>query len=385
MSIRNTLVAAIATSFALVGCDSVKFPGFTSSEEVESPTGPSSPIVEEITDPANPAPEAPAAETSIDDAIIAEDEEITTTPETPASNSSSEDNSSSEYLGIDNLLAINAVRCAPSAEETMTLAEIANADVVAASVAPQAVNGTEVSSASFPGIVKMEPRRTLGSGGISSGHCGATRIANNWFVTASHCLDSTYDEIRLIATDSSLTDPRAITFEADATLCHSAYGGASGAYSNDVALIGVSDETAATLASVPIARYGETDQTLGSINYPEARMAGWGLTSFDQGELSNTLLRTDLRLVSSGPAAITVASTDDAGPCIGDSGGPLLVDEADGEPRVIGVLSVVEQNRESGKFCEGDYNARYTNLAGYEGWIETTIGVCTENPALCAR
>ena len=80
-----------------------------------------------------------------------------------------------------------------------------------------------------------------------------------------------------------------------------------------------------------------------------------------------------------------MASLDNAGPCIGDSGGPLLIDEDDGLPRVVGVLSVVEQNRTTGKFCEGSYNARYTNLQGYISWVQDVIGVCETSPELCAR
>ena len=80
-----------------------------------------------------------------------------------------------------------------------------------------------------------------------------------------------------------------------------------------------------------------------------------------------------------------MSSRENAGPCIGDSGGPLLIDEADGKPKVVGVLSVVEQNRLTGEFCKGTYNARYTNLQGYVGWIESVIGVCTESPELCRR
>lgn len=380
MSFRKGLMVTIFTSITLIGCDSVQFPGFSKAEETPSaPTPTPSPENTATLPDSSAATEVPAADISLEETPVSSEptsEPVGTLPEPDLV---------AEYQGIDNLLAINATRCASTGEPTPTLAEEANADTVAASVTAQAVNGVEITSASFPGIVKMEPRRISESGSVSSGHCGATRIANNWFVTASHCLDDTYDEIRLIATESDLKDPRATIFEASASICHSAYGGARGQYSNDVALIGISDAAAATLESVPIARFGLTDRPLGPVNYPAARMAGWGLTSFDRGELSNTLLRADLQLVSSGPAAITVASTENSGPCIGDSGGPLLIDEADGDSRVVGVLSVVEQNRATGGFCEGDYNARYTNLGGYTDWIETTIGVCSANPELCAR
>jgi hypothetical protein len=385
MLFRTGLLATIFSSIVLSGCDSVQFPGFSQPDEATAPRAEQSASVEhDLGGPSVDAaiPETPANNTSVTDAS---NTDPLPAPDPADATDTEPEDALAEYAGITNLLAVNAARCAPSGEETQTLAEIANAETAAASVTVQAVNGTEITADTFPGIVKMEPRRTLASGGVSSGHCGATRIANNWFVTASHCLDDSYDEIRLIATQSNLRDPRAITFQATASLCHSAYGGASGQYSNDVALIGISDETAASLTTVPIARFGITERPLGPVNYPTARMAGWGLTSFERGQLSDTLLQADLELISSGPASITVASTESSGPCIGDSGGPLLIDEADGNPRVIGVLSVVEQNRATGEFCKGDYNARYTNLAGFMGWMETVIGTCTANPALCAR
>ena len=383
MKLSYWIVLALA-GFSLTACDVVKFPGVGSKEERPVPPPPIAPeIPVAIPDDASNPTEVPAIEVTPVEPP-APDLDV---PDRPANEPDIvEEELVDEYAGIDNLLAINAVRCAPTTEEaSLTLAEIAGAKPASATVTTQAVNATPITTAAFPGIVKMEPKRTLASGGISSGHCGATRIANNWFITASHCLDDTYDEIDLIATESSLTDPRAVRVKAAASLCHVAYGGARGQYTNDVALIGISDEDADAFSAVPIARFGATDKPLGSVNYPQARMAGWGLTSFDNGELSNTLLTAELNMVSSGPAIVTVASRDTAGPCIGDSGGPLLIDEADGASKVIGVLSVVEQNPETGEFCKGDYNARYTNLQGFTDWIEGVIGVCTSSPELCAR
>jgi len=384
MRTPHWMMIAIA-GISLTACDLVKFPGATPVEQpVPPPPNTGGTPIDTATQTETPlesgTPELPATEVSETSETPSE---LPTEGEAPPADTAGP----SPFAGIDNLLSINAARCAPtSAEASLTLAEIANASRAAATnVTTEAVNGTAISADAFPGIVKMEPKRTLDNGGISSGHCGATRIANNWFVTASHCLDDTYDEIELIATQSTLSDPRAVTVTANASLCHSAYGGARGQYANDVALISISDEAAEAFSAVPIARYGSTDKPLGNINYPVARMAGWGITSFTGGELSDTLLSAELNVVSSGPAIVTVASRETAGPCIGDSGGPLMIDEADGAPKVIGVLSVVEQNRETGAFCEGDYNARYTNLQGYIDWIDSVIGVCTASPELCAR
>lgn len=346
-----------AASFGLVACDLIAFPG----------AGPKDKSSEQTLPPPPGAPDDAEQSAALETGVLGQNN---TTPATTPP--------------VQTLIEINATRCAPTTEETLTLAQLTGAREAAANVTPQTVNGTIVTAAAFPGIVKMEPRRQLSSGGISTGHCSATRISEHWFVTASHCLDDIYDEISLITTEANLQDPRAITVQATTSICHAAYGGRQGLYSNDIALVGISDAAAAQLIDLPIARYGVTEKPLDPANYPKARMAGWGLTGFD-GQLSNTLLSAELSVVTSGPATITVASRADAGPCIGDSGGPLLVDENDGKPRVVGVLSVVEQNRTTGEFCKGAYNARYTNLAGFQEWIDGVISTCEASPDHCLR
>lgn len=222
----------------------------------------------------------------------------------------------------------------------------------------------------------------LPGGAIASGHCGATRIGETWFITAAHCLDDDYDEVVLITGVDNLQNPMAVRVNAVASVCHGAYGGAGGAYVNDIALVRVPEAEAARLSGVPIARFGASQRALVPFNYGQADMAGWGITSF-AGSLSNQLLTTRLEMTGTGPAAIGVASIEGAGPCIGDSGGPLYVTEGDGSRVVVGVLSVVEQNMSTGGFCEGEYGARYTNLQGYAGWIDDVIAACDGGNGLC--
>jgi len=291
-----------------------------------------------------------------------------------------------DIVPITDLAQVNAAICGLALrpiDNSLTLAEVADAgppNPEAVSIAT--INGTAASLADFPGLVKMEPRETLPGGAISSGHCGATRIADNWFITAAHCLDDDYDEVLLIAGAENLQNPFAKRVQASASLCHAAYGGAGNNYVNDIALVRIDDEVAAELSDLPIAAYGATQNTLVPFNYETAQMAGWGLTAF-RGSLSNDLLTATLRMTGTGPAAVGVESIAGAGPCVGDSGGPLFVSEADGSKTVIGVLSVVEQNLETGQFCAGQYGARYTNLQGYIGWIEDTIAACDANRGLC--
>ncbi|MEL6209462.1 MAG: trypsin-like serine protease, partial [Pseudomonadota bacterium] len=288
---------------------------------------------------------------------------------------------------IPSLGAINAARCGlpEGAAPTPTVSVQAQAltgPQPESLLTVQAVGAVTVQSlTAFPGIVKMEPRRFEGNA-IASGHCAATRIAERWFLTAAHCVDDEYDEIRFIAGTPNLRDlGSARMFKADAAICHSGYAGRETNFINDLALIRVSEDALPALTEVPIAEFGITDRPLGDYHYATADMAGWGMTGFNQ-PLSPLLLSAELNIVSASPSVIVISSREGAGPCIGDSGGPLYVTEADGQRTVVGVLSVVEQL--SGQnLCEGDYRGRYTNITGYREWISDIMSQCAFQPDLC--
>ncbi len=288
-------------------------------------------------------------------------------------------------LAAMSLGQINAMRCAlpDDLPPTPTVAMVAGATGIEESVVGvEAVGGLAATLTAFPGIVKLEPRRAEATGAVASGHCGALRIAANWFVTAAHCVDQPYDEIRLIGEAEDLRSPAARRVSAASAVCHAGYQGTANGYANDIALIRLGDDQLGAFANVPVARFGQTRLPLAPANFPRADMAGWGITRFG-GQLSSQLLSTGLEIISAGPAAITVRSLNGAGPCIGDSGGPLFVTEADGTRTAVGVLSVVEQNRITGNFCEGEYVGRYTSLEGYAGWITSVMSLCDTDPGAC--
>ena len=293
-----------------------------------------------------------------------------------------------------NLASLNAVPCAANpAPESVTIAEAAGATEAPLTRGPlvqgQVVAGAisaatlAVERANFPGIAKLEPKRNLGGGARASGHCGATRIAENWFVTAAHCLDEPYDDTVLRIGYEELDKPVIRDVEASWSVCHAAYGGARGNYSNDIALIHVAPETIDDVQDVnlPVARMVSPTTLLSPVSAPTARMAGWGMTS-PGGSLSNILLGTTVEVESVGPTQIRVNSIEGSGPCIGDSGGPLFIADEAGEPVLTGVLSGVEQIA-GARACEGDYTSRYTNLQGYSTWINGLIEACAASPEQC--
>lgn len=355
-----TTVALTLCLLAIPACDAVRVPG--GSESVSPPTAPETAEALETTD--NPVLDQSAPS---EGTVVTDD----SAPETPVTTASAPGTPQS-------LPEINARVCGtiPDVPLTPTVAARAGVTVIQPPAFGTAtVNGLAGTLANFPGVVKLEPRSLEDGGGVTSGHCGATRISQNWFVTAAHCVDDAFDELRLITGSETLSSPLAQPVSADLAICHGAYGGLRGGYANDIALMRVNDVALENMADVPIARFGATARTLGPTTYPDVEMAGWGLTGYDQG-LSNELLSATLTLSSSGPATIGVASRDGAGPCVGDSGGPLYITEDDGTKTVVGILSIVEQNRTTGEYCAGDYGGSYTNLQGYADWIERVVSTC---------
>ena len=377
---RVHLLAAASLAALLAACDQVRLPG-AGEPEIEAPA----PASEDIPEDAEAAAPAEASGALPGDGETPTVDRDAPPAETAAAATTSDTAAPAEPAAPSRLSLYNATRCAlpEGAAPTPTVAAAAGVTQLEEPMAgTEAVNALSASLAAFPGIVKLEPRRTEVNGLVASGHCSAVRIRANWFVTAAHCVDQPYDEIRMIGDAANLRSPAARITAAESAICHGGYLGTDNGYSNDIALLRLSAEQAAAIPGVPVARAGTTALPFAPANYPTGEMAGWGLTRFG-GQLSNDLLATAIRITAVGPAAITVASQAGAGPCIGDSGGPLYVTEADGSKSVVGILSVVEQNRATGQFCAGDYNGRYTNLQGYTGWIDSVIALCESEPDAC--
>lgn len=393
---RLTLLAAASLAVLLAACDQVRLPG-QDTLPGQTPSAPRS-IADQIAE----EPEADAAAAAASDIEETGEEsewadDLGPGEETPTVDRDAGPPTETEIdaatlntaavapAGPSALALLNAQHCVLPAGSapTPTVASIAGATQLEEPIAgTEAVGGLAASLSAFPGIVKLEPRRREPSGLYTTGHCSAVRIRENWLLTAAHCVDQPYDELRVIGDAANLRSPAARVTAASTAICHGGYQGTDNGYGNDLALLHLDTEQSAALASVPVVSLAAPALPLAPANYPSGDMAGWGLTRFG-GQLSNDLLSTKLKITAVGPATITVASQAGAGPCIGDSGGPLYVTDADGTRRIVGILSVVEQNRATGMFCAGDYNGRYINLQGYTGWIDSVIAFCEASPDAC--
>ena len=228
----------------LAGCDVIRVPG---SQDAVTP-----PAIVSDPDPELEMPVEP---------VDAPDLEPTPEPE----------------ISIADLLEINATRCGltlGAIDESQTFAERMDAQPARDDLASAAaISGDGASLTDFPGIVKMEPRKILGETSFASGHCSATRISEHWFVTAAHCLDDDYDEVMLVTHSETLSSPLAKRIFATSSICHAAFEGGATRYANDIALVHIGDNELAEIESVPIAKFGATDDRLLPVNYADARMA----------------------------------------------------------------------------------------------------------------
>jgi hypothetical protein len=381
--------AALAALFALPACDAVRLPGINPVSEDTADAGPAEDTAQTEPDTllADAATDTPVeGETPTVDRGEAPGDESLLSPESIVGEDADPVPADASASSTAPTLAeLNAVTCGLPADAppTPTVGAVAGAyELEEPAVGAEAVNALAASLVNFPGIVKLEPVQPAEDGMVTTGHCSAVRIADHWLVTAAHCVDQPYEALRIIGTAENLRSPLAHTTEGEFAVCHGGYAGTANGYANDLALIRLSDEEAAALGDVPVARYGDTSKPLAPANYPTADMAGWGLTHFG-GKLSNDLLSAKIRITGTGPSTIYVASQAGAGPCVGDSGGPLYITEEDGTRTAVGVLSVVEQNRETGQFCAGDYNGRYTNLQGYTDWLGEVMALCDADEAAC--
>jgi Trypsin len=381
--------ATLIALFALPACDAVRLPGINPVSEDTADAAPAEDIAQ--AEPDTLLADAATATTveggtpTVDRSEAPEDENLVSPESIVGGDADLIPAQADEAETAPTLAELNAAVCGlpEGAPPTPTVGAVAGADQLEEpSVGAEAVNALAASLVNFPGIVKLEPVKPAEDGMVTTGHCSAVRIADHWLVTAAHCVDQPYEALRIIGTAENLRSPLAHTTEGEFAVCHGGYAGTANGYANDLALIRLTVEEVAALGDVPVARYGDTSKPLAPANYPTGDMAGWGLTHFG-GKLSNDLLSAKIRITGTGPSTIYVASQGGAGPCVGDSGGPLYVTEEDGTRTAVGVLSVVEQNRETGQFCAGDYNGRYTNLQGYSAWLGEVMALCDADEATC--
>lgn len=184
--------------------------------------------------------------------------------------------------------------------------------------------------------------------------CSGVVIANGWVLTAGHCFHDQSPIAVSVAFGNHIRDAGiSVKKNVDRVVFHP---------KQDVALIHLNVNTSAT---IPIAEYIPGTLTVGSL----AELAGYGVTE----EMTFGALRIAVEeIAATTQTTISTSGSQISGACRGDSGGPLLVRNDEGNVVVLGIL------RRGSPMCVGE--DEYELVPPLSGWILDSIGMAPAVP-----
>jgi trypsin len=202
------------------------------------------------------------------------------------------------------------------------------------------VGGQEATRGEFPFMVSLQRQSS------SRPFCGGSLIAENWVLTAAHCVrGSSGQGIRVRIGHHHVRDTEGTESHAiERVIVHPQYNG--GTIDWDFALLKLATPSRFAPISLQQAELEIPDEAA-----PLSTVIGFGATS-EGGPQSDVLLKVEKPLVSKARCAeaygadeitdqMICAGLDEGGKdsCQGDSGGPLVVSEGRGSWTLAGVVS----------------------------------------------
>jgi secreted trypsin-like serine protease len=166
--------------------------------------------------------------------------------------------------------------------------------------------------------------------------CTGTLVAQDWVLTAAHCLNDLLpeDQLRVVFDTTSIRETSSVVRDVSEHVVHPRFNRRAARQGFDAALLRLE---VPILGITPV-WLGPTDLSLGQA----ATTAGYGIYSIQPllyGELNEGGL--DIRVLSS---RAILATASPAMGCLGDSGAPLFVTDAQAGLTQVGIASFGDPN-----------------------------------------
>ncbi|EDW59147.2 uncharacterized protein Dvir_GJ10717 [Drosophila virilis] len=204
--------------------------------------------------------------------------------------------------------------------------------------------------------------------------CGGSIIAEQWILTAAHCLEWPIQYLKIVTGTNDYTKPGA-EYLVDATKKHCQHD--QPIYHNDIALIHTATPIVYNVRTQPIKLASVDSLKAGD----KVTLSGWGSTKA-WGRYVTQLQKIDLSYVEHssckskvrnatwlGDGHICSFTKEGEGSCHGDSGGPLI----DANQTLVGVVNW-------GEACALGYPDVYASVLYYRNWISEMM---TEQGKAC--
>jgi secreted trypsin-like serine protease len=238
---------------------------------------------------------------------------------------------------------------------------------------PAIVGGREALPGAWPWQVALVNR--FSTQAYNGFFCGGTLVAPQWVLTAAHCVDGSEPTLIDVLVGAHRLSENSRRVQADMAIVYPGYNeyGVDG----DLALLHLSEPVTQT----PISLFA-LDGITTEMDYMRGTVTGWGdmdpLSWF--GEFPDALRELSMPLVDRSVCNERwfLGITENLlcagypnmpnGACYGDSGGPLMVQDGQGQWLQVGIVSF------GVRFCVGSNRPDvFTRVATYGNWIQGCI------------
>jgi secreted trypsin-like serine protease len=230
------------------------------------------------------------------------------------------------------------------------------------------VDGSNVTIEQYPFYAKVE----------GNGSCGGVILSRNWVLTAFHCKCAPYNKLTSYGTYIYAGYPSsapADILQAQKIFVDKTYNYPNASNSNyDFTLLHLQTPivfNSRTDSLIPFTGTEETADNPFAID-AQGEAIGYGYTSY-KGTPPTNLKQATVKINSTDNLHIVVKGISGT-PCSGDSGGPLIIKDKDGNNRLAGIASFASST--SGSLCQTSTGlTTYGKVSAIVPWIEQTTGL----------